>query len=78
MNPPTTHTRERPPALDARLDTICRRQQARFLDHLRSTGQASPKLETDVSRFISFVFQDVKTAIREHSKEAQNARTQTH
>ena len=73
MNPTTTHTAERPPALDARLDTICRRQQARFLDHLRSTGQASPKLETDVSRFIGFVFHDIKTAIREESKEAKNA-----
>jgi len=73
MNPTATHTMEHPPALDARLDAICRRQQARFLDHLRSTGQASPKLETDVSRFISFVFQDVKTAIREQSEEATNA-----
>jgi hypothetical protein len=66
------------PAINERLDGICRRQQARFMDHLRDTRQATPRLEADVMRVFGFIFSDVKSAVRELSKEAQNARTQTH
>ena len=66
------------PTVEARLDRICKRQQARFLDHLRDTRQSTPQLEADVQRVFGFIFSDVKSAVREHSKEAQNARTQTH
>ena len=66
------------PTVEARLDRICRRQQARFMDHLRDTRQATPRLEADVMRVFGFIFSDVKSAVRELSKEAQNARTQTH
>ena len=66
------------PTVEARLDRICRRQQARFMDHLRDTRQATPQLEADVQRVFGFIFSDVKSAVRELSKEAQNARTQTH
>ncbi len=66
------------PTVEARLDRICRRQQARFMDHLRDTRQSTPQLEADVQRVFGFIFADVKSAVREHSKEAQNARTQTH
>lgn len=62
-------------ALDNKLDAICKRQQARFLDHLRDTRQATPRLETDVSRFIAFIFGDVKAIIHERSTEADDART---
>ena len=66
------------PTVEARLDRICRRQQARFMDHLRDTRQSTPQLEADVQRVFGFIFADVKSAVRELSKEAQNARTQTH
>ena len=48
------------------------------LDHLRDTRQSTPQLEADVQRVFGFIFADVKSAVRELSKEAQNARTQTH
>lgn len=60
----------------ARLDRICKRQQARFLDHLRDTRQSTPQLEADVTRVFGFIFADVKTAVRELSKETQNDRIQ--
>ena len=66
------------PAINERLDRICKRQQARFMDHLRDTRQSTPQLEADVQRVFGFIFSDVKSAVRELSKEAQNARTQTH
>lgn len=56
--------------VDAKLDSICRRQTARFLDHLRASNQATPKLESDVRRVFGFIFRDVKSAMREHSPEA--------
>ena len=59
--------------INERLDAICKRQQARFLDHLRDTRQATPRLETDVSRFIAFIFGDVKAIIHEQSPEAAHA-----
>jgi len=63
--------------VEARLDAICRRQQARFLDHLRNTGQATPRLESDIIRFIGFTFSDVKTAVLENSPEAHRENTAT-
>ena len=57
-------------AVEARLDSIAKRQQARFLDHLRETRQATPRLESDVIRFVGFIFSDVKTAVHEPSPEA--------
>jgi len=61
------------PTVEARLDRICRRQQARFMDHLRDTRQATPRLEADVMRVFGFIFSDVKSAVRELSKEADRA-----
>ena len=66
------------PAVEARLDRICKRQQARFMDHLRDTRQATPRLEADVTRVFGFIFADVKTCIREHSTETHNDRIQRH
>lgn len=56
--------------VDAKLDSICRRQTARFLDHLRASNQATPKLESDVKRVFGFIFTDIKSAVREHFPEA--------
>ncbi len=56
--------------IESRLDAICKRQTARFLDHLRASNQANPKLESDVRRVFGFIFRDVKSAMREHSTEA--------
>lgn len=64
--------------VEARLDRICRRQQARFLDHLRDTRQSTPQLEADVTRLFTFVFSDVKSCIREKSTETHNDRIQRH
>ena len=61
------------PAINERLDGICRRQQARFMDHLRDTRQSTPQLEADVQRVFGFIFADVKSAVRELSKEADRA-----
>ena len=58
--------------IETRLDAICKRQQARFLDHLRTTKQATPRLESDVCRFVGFIFLDVKTAIHEPAPEAHH------
>lgn len=55
--------------IDKELDRICRRQTARFMDHLRAKNQLSWELETDISRMMNFTFSDVKKAIHEHSKE---------
>ena len=46
-----------------RLDMICRRQTARFLDHLRDTGQHNERLERDVLRLMRYVFSDIKEAL---------------
>ncbi|MDY0149508.1 MAG: hypothetical protein RBT03_05430 [Kiritimatiellia bacterium] len=62
-----------PASIESRLDSICRRQTARFLDHLRATRQATQRLESDTIRFMGFIFKDVKTAIRERSEEAPHA-----
>ncbi len=51
-----------------RLNAICRRQTARFLDHLRTTGQHTDQLERDFLRVMRFVFDDVKQ-VCELSKE---------
>ncbi|MCF7855430.1 MAG: hypothetical protein K9N51_11580 [Candidatus Pacebacteria bacterium] len=57
-----------------RLDHICRRQTARFLDHLRDTGQATARLERDVKRLMRFVFIDVKTAMQGQSQDTGNGK----
>lgn len=59
--------------LDARIDHIARRQSARFLDRIRQSGDATPTVERDYMRSVKFMLDDVKAAIRETSKEAQNA-----
>jgi hypothetical protein len=51
------------------LDRICKRQTARFLDHLRDTGQHTEQLERDFLRMMRFTFDDVKKSVREFSTE---------
>ena len=46
---------------------------ARFLDRIRQSGDATPTVERDYMRSVKFMLDDVKAAIRETSKEAQNA-----
>lgn len=64
------------PTVEARLDRICKRQQARFLDHLRDTRQSTPRLEADIKRVFGFVFSDVKQALQENCPEAPNAHSE--
>ncbi len=52
------------------LDSIYRRQTARFLDHLRETNQITPTLETDYLRSMRYTFKDVKRAVENNSPEA--------
>ncbi|MDD2241373.1 MAG: hypothetical protein PHI93_12060 [Kiritimatiellae bacterium] len=61
------------PAINERLDGICKRQTARFLDHLEATRQTTPRLEADIKRVFGFVFSDVKQALQENCPEASNA-----
>lgn len=42
------------------LEHIRKRQQARFLEHLRETSQNTDRLEGDVCRMLHFVFSDVE------------------
>lgn len=42
------------------LDAICKRQTARFLDHLKGTGQHTERLESDFKRVMRFTFKDIK------------------
>lgn len=58
--------------IEARLDSICKRQTARFLDHLEATRQSTPRLETDIKRVFGFVFSDIKKTLRETCKETPN------
>jgi len=48
--------------LTAKLDAICKRQTARFIEHLHETGQHSDRIQAAYQRSMRFVFQDVKTA----------------
>ncbi len=59
--------------VDAKLDSICKRQTARFLDHLEATRQSTPRLETDIKRMFCFVFSDIRQALQEECKEASHA-----
>lgn len=74
MNPPVTAPSAPSAApVDAKLDSICKRQTARFLDHLEATRQATPRLETDIKRMFCFVFSDIRQALQEECKEANHA-----
>ena len=57
---------------DIQLDAICKRQTARFLDHLRRTGQHTIQLERDFMRLMQFVFHDIKKLILGSSTENQD------
>ena len=47
------------------INRIHRRQVARMLDHLDRTGQLTPELAADIKRSFGYVFEDVKTAIKQ-------------
>lgn len=55
-----------------RLDKIKNRQLARFLTHLKKTGQLTPELESDVKRAYRYFREDVETLIQGHDKENGN------
>ncbi len=48
---------------------IHKRQLARFLDHLKRTGQYTPELEKDIKRSFGYVFEDVRNATQGNDKE---------
>ncbi len=48
---------------------IRNRQQARFLTHLKRTGQLTPGLESDVKRAYSFFEEDIESVITGNDKE---------
>ena len=52
-----------------RIRQIRNRQQARFLTHLKKTGQLTPGLESDVKRAYTYFEEDVETAIQGNDKE---------
>jgi hypothetical protein len=51
---------------------IKNRQQARFLCHLKKTGQLTPGLESDVKRAYSFFEEDVQAVAQGKHKETHN------
>ena len=51
--------------MDEQINRIHKRQVARMLDHLDRTGQLTPELATDIKRSFGYVFEDVKTAIKQ-------------
>jgi hypothetical protein len=51
------------------LRKIRNRQQARFLTHLKRTGQLTPSLESDVKRAYSYFEQDVEEIAKGNDKE---------
>ena len=59
-----------------KINKIHKRQLARFLDHLKRTGQLSPGLEVDVKRAFGYIFEDVSDAIEGHDKENENEKAQ--
>jgi hypothetical protein len=59
--------------MDEQINRIHKRQVARMLDHLDRTGQLTPELATDIKRSFGYVFEDVKTVIKQgQSKEVTN------
>jgi hypothetical protein len=56
-----------------RIHKIRNRQQARFLDHLKRTGQLTPGLESDVKRAYSFFEEDVTKVVKGNDKETTSA-----
>lgn len=57
------------------IEKIRNRQLARFLTHLKKTGQLTPGLESDVKRAYRFVFEDVETVIGQ-DKEKKDGKIQ--
>ena len=66
-----TPVHSKPPgaSIDTRLDSIARRQSARFLDRLRQSGEATPNIERDFMRAVRFILDDVKAAVHVQSPE---------
>jgi hypothetical protein len=59
--------------MEEQINRIHKRQVARMLDHLDRTGQLTPELATDIKRSFGYVFEDVKTAIKQgQGKEIQD------
>lgn len=50
------------------IEKIRNRQLARFLDHLKRTGQFTAELEKDVKRSYRFIFEDIETLIQGQDK----------
>lgn len=57
------------------LEKIRNRQLARFITHLKKTGQLTPGLESDVKRAYRFIFEDVEALFEGRDKEIENAPT---
>lgn len=51
------------------LTKIRNRQLARFLDHLKKTGQFTTALEKDVKRSFGFIFGDIESLLQGQDKE---------
>lgn len=53
----------------SQLKKIRNRQLARFLDHLKKTGQFTSALEKDVKRSYGFVFGDIEILLQGQDKD---------
>lgn len=68
MTPALTDT-----PIDTRIDQIAKRQTARYLDRQEHAGESSPEKARDFMRFVRFICDDIKAAVRESCKEAPRA-----
>ena len=55
-----------------KIKKIRNRQLARFLDHLKRTGQFTPELEKDIKRSYRFIFEDIENLLQGQDKENSN------
>jgi len=55
-----------------KVEKLRNRQLARFLTHLKKTGQLTPGLEVDVKRAYRFLFEDVEKIIKGLNEEKKD------
>ena len=54
------------------IEKIRNRQLARFLDHLKRTGQFTAELEKDIKRSYRYIFEDIETLLQGQDEEKNN------
>jgi hypothetical protein len=58
-----------------KIQKLKNRQLAKFLTHLKKTGQLTPELEKDIKRAYRFTFEDIEALLQGHDQEFKNEGT---